>query len=653
MATNAVNTRSNADFKNAQKDASKDPERPVNILMILADDLGYGDTSVHPFKGTGIMTPELEKMAAKGTVMTNFHSAAATCTPTRASILTGMYPWRSGIKAVYEYGSPTSNRNDWLPLLPTSAMTFRDANYMTGHSGKWHMGGMRNDDLDMRLTPAEYQGIRNASMIRCPHPGPTQQGFDEYVSVLDGPGAPRQNELQTKSILYSQGCKALLKNDILIGGNSANETLTECEARHALRMIKDSVRQKKPFFVQLWFHAPHGPWENIPGFSHLYPDLSNASLAALPTCEESHAEVYCRSVSGERIVRSRNIMNKYKTMVSSMDYSIGTVLNGIKELGIEEDTLIVFTSDNGPENMTPGDHAGTSGGLRGTKRYLYEGGIRVPTIWQWIGKIPEGRSISTFGITTDFFPTFLEAAKINVPLNVKLDGISLLPILLSKTKNDKKKAKIILNDRIIMWHNDYEGPRSSALWIYDFKIFLDSKDYPTEMYDMMIDSKEKNNLLQKSWKINFPFEKEIMIKLSSNFTKNIYNPVVRKDFMLHRWILSRSFPLLYNFVKYGNEAHLLYLSANEGRKYIPTVESNIRTSVQNPYKFISKIESIEMKKLLLLNGTCGNTLCNCNIPHVIDVPSLPFNKMIKSHQNICPHSIPKASILLTLKSSSI
>ena len=119
-------------------------ERPVNILLILADDLGYADTSVHPFVGSGIRTPELERMAARGMIMTNFHTAAATCTPTRASILTGLYPWRLGIKGVYEYGEKQkpgeekrSNRDDFLPQLPTVAMAFKDYNYSTGHSGKW------------------------------------------------------------------------------------------------------------------------------------------------------------------------------------------------------------------------------------------------------------------------------------------------------------------------------------------------------------------------------------------------------------------------------------------------------------------------------------------------------------------------------------
>lgn len=625
---------------------------PVNILMILADDLGYGDTSVHPFTGTGIRTPNLEKMAAKGTVMTNFHAAAATCTPTRASILTGMYPWRSGIKAVYEYGNSNSNRNDWLPQLPTSAMTFLDAQYFTGHSGKWHLGGMRNDDLDLRRLPDRNSSIGLGGSKRCPHPGPNQQGFMQYVSVLDGPGSPRQNDLQTQSVLYSQGCTALLNNDIHIGrlNGTAQETLCDCEARHAIRMMKESIAVKKPFFIQLWFHAPHGPWEKIRGFESLYPDLSKAVINDLPSCDENHAEVYCRSGLGanaKRIVRDRDIMSKYKTMVSSMDSSIGMVLDSLVEMGIEKDTLVVFTSDNGPENMTPSDPAGTAGGFRGTKRHLHEGGIRVPSIWQWVGQIPKGRNISTFGMTTDLYPTFLDAAGVTAPSTVKLDGISLLPLLTANTKQKKKTAKTIVSERIALWHNDFEGSRASALWVYDFKILLDAKDSPSEMFDMKADPYEKVNLL-KPYRGSIPFHHNQMSKLSGNISRTFHEAAVRGNPALQKWILSQAFPLLSDFIKFGNEAHILYLAANAGRKYVPTPESDVRTSVQNPYKLVSKERAGEMRKELL-NGTCGAAGCTCALPVAANTPSLPFSDTLPSHHRLIPGNLPNASTLLTFR----
>lgn len=232
--------------------------KPVNILLILADDLGYGDTSVAPFIGSGILTPNLQKMASRGAVLTNFHASATTCTPSRAAILTGMYPWRLGIKAVFEYGAKTHNRDDWLLQVPTVPMIFSEASYNTFHSGKWHLGGMRNDDFDMRTLAAKPLGTKGGK--RCPHPGPNQQGFQNYVSVLDGPGSPRQNHLQIEDKLYSEGCQHLLHNDKPITPEMFNITgyLSYCEAQHAMRAMTNSVKESKPFYVHLWFHAPHG-----------------------------------------------------------------------------------------------------------------------------------------------------------------------------------------------------------------------------------------------------------------------------------------------------------------------------------------------------------------------------------------------------------
>jgi len=243
--------------------------KPVNILLILADDLGFGDTSVAPFIGSGILTPNLQKMASKGAVLSNFHSAATTCTPSRAAILTGMYPWRLGIKAVFEYGAKgNSNRDDWLLQVPTVPMVFSEANYNTFHSGKWHVGGMRNDDYDMRRLKDKEPGAKGGK--RCPHPGPNQQGFQNYISVLDGPGAPRQNHLQIDDTLYSQGCNSLLFNDIPVTQQMFNISgyLTYCEAMHAMRAMTDSVKEKKPFYMHLWFHAPHGV--SKPTYTHTF-----------------------------------------------------------------------------------------------------------------------------------------------------------------------------------------------------------------------------------------------------------------------------------------------------------------------------------------------------------------------------------------------
>jgi len=634
---------------------------------MLADDLGYGDTSVHPFTGMGVLTPELEKMASRGTIMTNFHTAAATCTPTRASILTGLYPWRMGIKAVYEYGlKGKSNRDDWLPQIPTSAMVFRDADYFTGHSGKWHVGGMRNDDLDMRLLDDSKEGTRGGR--RCPHPGPNQQGFHEYVSVLDGPGSPRQNEYQVNDMLHSQGCNILLQNDQQIGGKDgkAGEFLSDCEARHAMRMMRNSVKLKKPFFIQLWFHAPHGPWEELPGFKHIYPDPPRLPIHELPLCNQNRSSRHCalshHGMQKQAMDRGPTIEQKYKTMVTAMDRSIGNVLREIKTLGIEKDTLVVFLSDNGPE-----DFVGQTAGFRGNKRFLYEGGIRVPAIFQWVGTIPKGRNISTFGVSTDLFPTFLDAAGLTLPPNVRLDGMSLLPELIGRGKHHLGKRKK-LNERVTLWHGEYEGPRATVAWLFDFKIMFNSSDYPTEMWDMRIDEYEKRNLLQPfenmtlaesfSWGGEFvSSENSIGMKGNKgkssakqrkpNFSINDMNdPVKRTDKDLHRYIVMRTFQTMTDFALHGDEAYKIYLKLNYGRNYTASVESDQRYIRGNPYKFISQKESKEIKAVLM-NSTCA-TPCPCQVPGASNINSLPFSGVKPSRAYICPQGYLNATQILGL-----
>jgi phosphoglycerol transferase MdoB-like AlkP superfamily enzyme len=173
------------------------------------------------------------------------------------------------------------------------------------------MGGMRNDDFL----------LRNKKIRMCPHPGPNQMGFTEYVSILDGPGAPRQNELQVSNVLHSFGGRFLLQNDKEL--ICTDDLLSDCEANNAIRLIKNSLARNQPFYAHVTFHAPHGPWEYLPQFEDM---LSKES---------------------RRIGYDKE--NEYRTMVASMDHSVGLLLNALKDMGIERNTLVVFTSDNGPE----------------------------------------------------------------------------------------------------------------------------------------------------------------------------------------------------------------------------------------------------------------------------------------------------------------
>lgn len=203
----ALSSSNNASPTNttSSKSVSKHPNKKnyPNILFILADDLGYGDLSVNPFteKDTrgwpcsegGILTPNLEKMARNGAILTNFHSASPVCSPSRVAILTSLYPWRLGALNAFELGQDLSQRNGFLPQVPTGPKVLRNNGYFTAHSGKWHLGGMR-----------EEQRLKRVKDDNCVHPSPNQAGFEHYVSELDGPESGRYTFMLPQRSLHSQ-----------------------------------------------------------------------------------------------------------------------------------------------------------------------------------------------------------------------------------------------------------------------------------------------------------------------------------------------------------------------------------------------------------------------------------------------------------------
>lgn len=662
------------------KTPNKLPFAP-NFLLILADDLGYGDTSVSPFVGSGVKTPQLEKMAARGAKLTNYHTAAATCTPTRASILTGLYPWRMGLKAVFEYGvKGKSNRDDWLPRLPTMPAIFGENNYTTFHSGKWHVGGMRNDDHDMRLLP-DKGGENVVGSRRCPHPGPIQQGFQDYVSVLDGPGAPRQNHLQVDATLYSQGCQHLLHNDKPINRNDFNISgfLSHCEARHAMRVMEDSVKRGIPFYVQVWFHAPHGPWEEIPEFHDWYPDqIRPRSPQDVPPCNgnfQPNKQRFCRSGANSIYDRGVTRFAKYRTMVSDMDKQIGMLLDFLKNLGIEERTLVVFSSDNGPE-----DAAGSAGPFRGNKRHVYEGGIRVPAIAQWPGVIPSGSEISSLIVSTDWLPTFVEAAGLIIPNNVQLDGHSALPILAPSwhshlvgisavprkdesddihqktTRADRQYWRQNQRERLVLWHNDFEGPRRTVAWFYDFKLFLDEREIPLHLFDMRNDHHEKNNLLpQKSPQEWQKILSECLAGSKANETVRA-SPIIsrfhlrtqRSDTTLLMAVVCRMYPSMVTFVNRGDEGNRNYLQKYPELRYKPTPFSDQRPALGIA---TSPQQNEKLRRELLDHTGCGSAPCGCSWQGASRVPTLPFPHVdpdLRSISTAAPWHFINASAILGL-----
>ena len=462
-----------------------------NVLLILADDLGFGDLGFKPFTSpemANLRTPHLENMQKNGLTMTNFHSAAPMCSPARASILVGLFPWRLGVDYIYSQdlkrdGSQEMD-HEQLPLLPNIAMMMRETGYYTAHVGKWHLGGITQVDIKARA---------NHSQGPCFVPGINQYGFDEYVAMTEGQDGRRSGlhgscaacsaraRTHDAGNTYSTGARYLVRNDVPIPRRQRDEVLTDRQTEEAMRVISEQTRANRPFFVNLWYDAPHSPWEAIEPFYSQF----------------------------EGKFPAQTLLQKYASMVANMDMNIGRLLQHLETLGIAQDTIVIFTSDNGPESG-----AGFTAGLKGRKRLLTEGGIRVPCLWQWKGRIPSGITINKFALSTDIFPTLLHVIRAKLPSPHRLDGFSLLPLLLQSNSKGLlsgnklaalDNAFVVTGDeRVALWYaHAPDHPKLTAAWAFGFKLLwndyegrkADRLPPPFRLYDVRLDGKEEHDLL--------------------------------------------------------------------------------------------------------------------------------------------------------------
>ena len=339
--------------------AAKQP----NIVIILADDLGYGDLGCygHP----QIQTPNLDRMAAQGARLTQFNCPAPFCAPTRAALMTGRYPFRCGMtQNPAPDGGPVADALHLPEAEITLAQVLKSSGYATGMVGKWHLG-------------------HKAGFL------PTERGFDEYY------GIPYSNDMRPVQVL---------ENTQVIEYPVVQATLTRRYTERALGFIERSKDQ--PFFLYLAEAMPHKPLAASEAF-------------------------YMKSGAG-----------LYGDAVAELDWSVGQVLAKLKELGLDENTLVLFSSDNGAW------FGGSCGGLRGMKGSQWEGGYRVPMIARWPGKIPAGQVSDQMAITMDLFATVLEVTGAKMPDERVLDGRSILPLLTSAAKSPHEYLFGHLNSKL-------------------------------------------------------------------------------------------------------------------------------------------------------------------------------------------------------------
>lgn len=435
----------------AQKSTSKKP----NIILILADDLGYGDLSCYGSKR--IHTPQLDKMASEGIKFTQFYAGSAVCTPTRVSILTGRYPLRFNVSTHFNDREMFLN-ND----MTTIPKALKKEGYVSKHIGKWHLGGLNESHiLD-----------RKHSM-----PGPLQHGFDHYLTMVEDPlyRGPAMREKR----LYKDAGKNLAADDKLMPPSDTHWTTLKFES--ASEFIEKNATNKQPFFLNLWLDAPHAPYESS---------------------EEGVMEQYKDRAKGEDFL--------YRGMVSHIDKGVGSILKQLRKLHIEENTIVIFTSDNGPA------YQGSPAHFKGRKTDFHEGGIRVPMIAWWPGNIKEGIVTDEIANTIDLLPTFVNIAQGKINQKDQIDGMDITPILVHN--------KVLKNRKTMFWEISTRYQKNyNYVNVTDIQLkptanqiarkgkwkLLAIEGIPNELYNVEEDPYERWNLLKQYPEITKSLSEEL------------------------------------------------------------------------------------------------------------------------------------------------
>jgi arylsulfatase A-like enzyme len=412
----------------AQTAASGPPEatRP-NFIIIFADDMGYGDLGC--YGAEKIKTPNLDRMAAEGIRFTDFYVTSCVCTPSRAGLLTGRYPIRSGLNRVLFPGSKGGIPDSEI----TIAQALKSCGYATGCVGKWHLG---------HLPPFL----------------PTRHGFDEYY------GIPYSNDMNVEK--RGDPPIPILRNEDTIEQPADQDHLTKKYTEECVRFIR--AHQHEPFFLYVPHNMPHVP------------------------------------IHASEAFRGKSAGGLYGDVIEEIDWSAGVILDELKQLGLDERTLVFFTSDNGPW-LVKKEHGGSAGPLREGKGTTFEGGVREPCIARWPGKIAPGRVEHTPAITLDFLPTLVRLAGGTLPQDRALDGEDLGPLLLG-TGSRAAASFYFYHDRSLQAHRSgkWKLKRPDKGTVYGKPV-----EHPTLLFDLDTDPGERNNLAEQNPETVQQLESEI------------------------------------------------------------------------------------------------------------------------------------------------
>jgi arylsulfatase A-like enzyme len=409
------------DVLRAGEPAAKRP----NIILCMTDDQGWGDTGYngHPV----LKTPHLDRMAGEGLRFDRFYAGAPVCSPTRGSCLTGRHPYR--------YGVFFANVGHMPKEEITLAEVLKGQGYTTGHFGKWHLGTLSTTVKDGR------RGGRPN-----PHYAPPwENGFDVCFSTEQA--VPTWDPMKDQPIptRYWTG-----------EGQAATENLDGDDSRvimdRVIPFVRDAVKKGQPFLAVVWFHSPH---EEVRGGG-------------------VYLEMYRDQPKKQR---------DYYACLTAADEQIGRLRSELRAAGVENDTMLWFCSDNGPEHAT---EPGSAGPLRGRKRSLYEGGVRVPGLLVWPRKIPSPRLVTMPCSTSDYFPTVLEALGCTVPESGTrpYDGVSLLPLLEGTMPTRPRPLA-------------FESGSQVSLMDDRYKIYSADGGKTFALYDLQADATEQADLAER------------------------------------------------------------------------------------------------------------------------------------------------------------
>ncbi len=434
-----------------------------NIIIVLADDLGWGDVG---YNGNRVVkTPTIDAIAKNGVEFTDFRTVSPISSPSRASILTGRNPYRMGIYAAHTEAIKNGE--------VTIAEICKENGYGTGFFGKWHLGWVEPESQDAR------------GYYSPPH----QHGFDETFATRSA--VPTWDPTMTPVGWNNWGNKSgepWSGSRYMENGKVATENLEGDDSRvimdRVLPFIQKTVDADKPFMACVWFHAPHEPVVAGPDYLEMYKKVENEKR------------------------------RHYYGCITAMDDQIARMIAYLKKIGEYDNTIIIFTSDNGPADGLNKQGIALAGDFRGHKHQIFDGGVRVPSLIQWPAQIKKNQKVDTQVITCDYLPTLVDLAGLNYTFHKRYinDGISVAPALRGESMTREKPF-------FVGWRRIHEGVNGRAVIDGDYKYLYQERAKKPELYNIKNDPSEKVNIIADHPEIAEKMEK-MMQEMDQSFIRS-------------------------------------------------------------------------------------------------------------------------------------